>query len=118
MLAILIGTALRTAWTPQDRYEPGIAFAGRTVLDVAVVLLGASLSAPAVLAAGAWLIAGIGVVVMVALAVGFCIGRASGLPPRMAPGSVFERRAERIRRRPWSWSRSTWTHNRKAFTLK
>lgn len=84
VLAILIGTAIRTCWTPPDRFEPGIAFAGRTLLEVAVVLLGASLSAPAVLAAGPWLIAGIGTVVVVALAVGFGIGRAMGLPPRVA----------------------------------
>jgi len=84
VLAILIGTAIRTGWTPPDRLNPGIAFAGRTLLEVAVALLGASLSAPAVLAAGPWLIGGIGIVVVIALAVGFGIGRAVGLPARMA----------------------------------
>ena len=81
VLATFTSTAIRAAWTPPDRYHPGIAFAGRTLLELAVVLLGASHSASAILAAGPWLI---GAVVAVALAIGFGIGRAVGLPARMS----------------------------------
>jgi len=84
VLATFTSTAIRAAWTPPDRYHPGIAFAGRTLLELAVVLLGASHSAPAILAAGPWLIGEIGAAVAVALAMGFGIGRAMGLPARMS----------------------------------
>jgi len=44
VLAILIGTVTRTAWMPGHRFQPGIAFRAKTVLDMAVLLLGASIS--------------------------------------------------------------------------
>src|SRR4051794_18623590 len=52
VLAILVGTAVRTCWTPAVRFWPGIAFSAKTLLEVAVVLLGASVSAGAVLSTG------------------------------------------------------------------
>jgi uncharacterized membrane protein YadS len=42
VLAILIGIAVRTAWTPDARFRTGIAFSAKQLLEVAVVLLGAS----------------------------------------------------------------------------
>ena len=44
VLAILLGVAVRTAWTPASRLAPGIAFSGKFLLEFAVVLLGASVS--------------------------------------------------------------------------
>ena len=41
VLAILIGTMVRTAWTPGARWRGGIDFSAKTLLEVAVVLLGA-----------------------------------------------------------------------------
>src|SRR3954468_20547249 len=64
VIAILVGTIVRTAWTPGDRWAPGIAFSARTVLEVAVMLLGASISFQAVMEAGPSLIAGIVLVVV------------------------------------------------------
>ncbi|ACA18890.1 conserved hypothetical protein [Methylobacterium sp. 4-46] len=84
VLAILIGTALRTAWAPPARWRPGIAFSAKTLLEIAVVLLGASLSADAILAAGPGLLVGIAAVVAAAIALGYGLGRALGLPRRMA----------------------------------
>jgi uncharacterized integral membrane protein (TIGR00698 family) len=84
VLAILIGTAVRTLWTPHARWRNGINFCAKTVLEVAVVLLGASLSAATVLAAGPALLAGIVVVVAVAIGASYGLGRALGLPRRMA----------------------------------
>ena len=84
VLAILVGTAVRTAWTPHARWHAGIAFSAKTLLEVAVVLLGASLSLATVLAAGPALLAGIAALVFAAIAISYGIGRALGLPRRMA----------------------------------
>jgi len=84
VLAILLGAAIRTAWRPGARWKPGIDFSAKALLEVAVVLLGASLSAATVLAVGAGLLLGIAAVVAVAIPVSYAIGRALGLPARMA----------------------------------
>lgn len=84
VLAILIGTVVRSVWTPSERWRAGIAFSAKTVLEVAVVLLGASLSAAAILAAGPALLIGIAVVVAVALGCSYGLGRLLGLSRRMA----------------------------------
>ena len=84
VLAILLGTALRTVWTPSDLFRPGIAFSAKTLLEIAVVLLGASLSLSTIIAAGPALLVGIAAVVAVTLLAGYAIGRALGLPRRMA----------------------------------
>jgi len=84
VLAIVIGTAVRTVWTPGARWRSGIDLCAKTVLEIAVVLLGASLSGATILAAGPALLAGIVVVVAVAIGASYGLGRALGLPPRMA----------------------------------
>ena len=84
VLAILLGTLVRTLWVPPKAYAPGIAFSAKMLLEIAVMLLGASLSLQAILAAGPLLLLGIGAVVAVALAFSYGIGRALGLPRKMA----------------------------------
>ncbi len=84
VLAILLGVALRTAWTPGPRWHPGIAFSAKTLLEIAVVLLGASVSARTVLALGPRLLVGIMLVVAVAIVTSYGISRALGLRQRMA----------------------------------
>ncbi len=84
VLAILIGVALRTAWIPNARLLPGVNFSAKTLLEVAVVLLGASLSVQTILAVGPSLLAGIVGVVVLALAFSYGIGRLLRLPRRMA----------------------------------
>jgi uncharacterized integral membrane protein (TIGR00698 family) len=84
VLAILIGTAVRSLWTPGDRWHDGIAFSAKYLLEVAVLLLGASVSAATILAAGLPLLAGIVGVVTLAILLSFGIGRLLGLPTRMA----------------------------------
>jgi uncharacterized integral membrane protein (TIGR00698 family) len=84
VLAILLGVAVRTAWRPTKPFVPGIAFSAKLLLECAVVMLGASVSAATVLALGPFLLLGIASVVAIALAVSFMIGRALGLPLRMA----------------------------------
>jgi len=84
VLAILIGAAVRTAWTPSERWLGGIAFSAKAVLEIAIVLLGASLNVAMIVAAGPSLLLGIALVVALALIFSFLIGRALGLPKRMA----------------------------------
>ncbi len=84
VLAILIGVAIRTAWTPGARWAPGIAFSAKILLEVAVVMLGASVSAATVLALGPTLILGIALVVAVAIGSSYGLCRLLGLPRRMA----------------------------------
>lgn len=84
VLAILLGVAVRTAWAPGAMWYPGIAFGAKILLEIAVVLLGASVSIRTVLALGPQLLGGIVVVVMAAIASSYGIGRALKLPQRMA----------------------------------
>ena len=84
VLAILVGTAIRTAWTPGRRWAAGIRFSAKMLLEIAVVLLGLSVSARTVLAAGPGLLLGIAAVVVIAIAASYGMGRLLGLPHRMA----------------------------------
>ncbi len=84
VLAILIGTAVRTAWTPGARWRAGIGFSAKTLLEIAVLLLGASISASMIIAAGPLLIVGIAGIVIVAILASYGIGRALHLPHRMS----------------------------------
>ncbi len=84
VIAILLGTAVRTMWTPGQRWANGIAFCAKTLLELAVVLLGATVSASMVFEAGLPLLAGIAGVVTASLIVSYGLGRSFGLPHRMA----------------------------------
>jgi uncharacterized membrane protein YadS len=84
VLAILLGTALRTAMAPPPACLPGIHVSAKLLLEGAIVLLGFSLSAASILAAGPVLLAGIAGVVAVAVPASYGIGRALGLKRRMA----------------------------------
>ncbi|WP_374571405.1 YeiH family protein [Phenylobacterium sp.] len=84
VLAILLGAAVRSVWSPGERWSKGVQFCGKTLLEVAVLLLGASLSAEALLAVGAPLLVGVVGAVAVSLAAGYGLGRLLGLPHRMA----------------------------------
>jgi uncharacterized integral membrane protein (TIGR00698 family) len=84
VLAILLGTAVRSLWRPGDRYAPGIAFGAKALLEVAVLLLGLSVSFGALLAVGPGLLLGIAALVVVAIGASYLIGRGLGLPRRMA----------------------------------
>ena len=84
VLAILVGTAVRTAWRPGSRWTRGIAFSAKTLLEIAVLLLGTSISATMIAAAGPLLIVGIAGIVIVTILASYFIGRALRLPHRMA----------------------------------
>ena len=84
VLAILIGTAVRSLWTPGPRFRAGISFGAKGLLETAIVLLGASVSLRAIAAAGPALMLGIAGVVVASLGTSYGIGRLLGLPWRMA----------------------------------
>jgi uncharacterized integral membrane protein (TIGR00698 family) len=84
VLAILIGVAVRTFWNPGLRWQPGIRFSAKLLLEIAIVMLGASVSVITILALGPLLIFGIAGIVAVAIGASFAICRAFGLPLRMA----------------------------------
>jgi len=87
VLAILLGTAVRTLRGPDARLEPGIQLGAKLLLEIAVVLLGASVSAGALLGhdlSGLRLIAGIAGVVVLAILISYRLGRRFGLSRKMA----------------------------------
>lgn len=84
VLAILFGTLLRSLINLPAATKAGIRFSAKTLLEIAVVLLGASLSLSILKGAGGLLIGGIAVIVALSLAGSYAIGRALGLPPKLA----------------------------------
>ncbi len=84
VVAILLGMLVRAFWKPSERYEPGIEFAAKEVLEVAVFLLGASVDLPLLVSAGPALAIAIPVVVILALAGSYGIGRMMGLTSKHA----------------------------------
>ncbi|MBB5758923.1 putative integral membrane protein (TIGR00698 family) [Methylorubrum rhodinum] len=84
VIAILLGIALRTVWVPGERFRAGIAFSAKQVLEVAVVLLGASISLGAIVASGPALLTGIVATVLLTIGASYGICRGLGLPTRMA----------------------------------
>ena len=84
VLAILIGVAIRTVWTPGLGWVPGIVFSAKFILEFAIVLLGASVSITMIAALGPLLILGIASIVAVGIGASFLICRALGLPQRMS----------------------------------
>ena len=84
VLAILLGAAIRTAWVPGRAFRPGIGVSAKLLLEIAVVLLGASVSFATVMAAGPELLVGIVGVVTFAIPFSFAVGRILGLRTRLA----------------------------------
>jgi len=84
VLAIVLGVAIRSVWTPGALWSPGIKFSAKMLLEIAVVLLGAAVSVRTVLAIGPAMLVGIAVIVVLAILSSYGISRVLGLPRRMA----------------------------------
>lgn len=84
VLAILLGTLIRTVFQPSARFEAGIRYASKTVLEVAVALMGAMINFDAVVQAGLPLVGGIAAIVVLSIAGSFALARVLGLPAKMA----------------------------------
>ena len=84
VIAILLGAAVRTIWKPGPRWIPGIAFSAKFVLECAIVMFGASISAATITALGPILIVGIVCIVAIAIGTSYLIARLLGLSQRLA----------------------------------
>ena len=84
VIAILLGMAIRTAWQPSERWRSGIAFSAKQLLEVAVMLLGASVSFAAIVASGYLLVAAIAGTVIIMLTVSYGLSRMLGLPTKLS----------------------------------
>ncbi|MCX5496831.1 putative sulfate exporter family transporter [Kaistia dalseonensis] len=84
VLAIILGAILRTVWRPAPAFKRGTDFSARILLEIAIVLLGASVDIDAIRAAGPALAVGVVAVVATAIATSYITGRTLGLPHRMA----------------------------------
>ncbi len=84
VIAILLGTAIRTIWEPGRRFQSGIAFSAKQLLEVAVALLGSLITLAVVAASGLALLGAIAGVVVLTLAVSFAISKSLGLSVRLS----------------------------------
>jgi uncharacterized integral membrane protein (TIGR00698 family) len=82
--AILLGAIVRALWTPGAAWTSGIEFSAKTLLEIAVAMLGASISAQAIATRGAGLLLGVIVVVAASLAASYAVGRGFGLSHRLS----------------------------------
>ena len=84
VLAILLGMAVRSFWNPSERWQAGIAFSAKQLLETAVMLLGASISFAAIAASGIALLGAIAATVVVTLGLSFGVSRMLGLSTRLS----------------------------------
>jgi uncharacterized integral membrane protein (TIGR00698 family) len=84
VVAILLGMVVRTGWAPPASAAAGVRFAAKQVLEVAILLLGASVDLPLLLRAGPALAIGIVLLVVVGIGASYTIGRFMGLPRELA----------------------------------
>lgn len=84
VLAILLGMGIVNVVSLPRALQPGIHFSAKTVLDIAVALLGATLSLAALETLGLVAVLLIAAMVFVALGGGFWLGRLLGLNRRLA----------------------------------
>ncbi|WP_330169435.1 YeiH family protein [Bartonella grahamii] len=84
VLAIFLGSVTRSCFTLPTYFQKGITFCAKTLLEIAIVLLGASISINAVLSAGWNLLSSIIFVIFVTIILSFAIGRICGLSKHLA----------------------------------
>lgn len=84
VIAILIGMTIRSSWQPSASWQTGIAFSAKQLLEVAVMLLGASLSLASVAVAGPALLTVVAGIVLISLAFSFGVSRMLGLSTKMS----------------------------------
>lgn len=84
VIAILLGMVVRTVWQPSGLWRSGIAFSAKQLLEVAVMLLGASISFATIVASGYLLIGAIVVTVVFMLVTSFSLSRLLGLKRKLS----------------------------------
>lgn len=84
VLAILLGTSVRSVWRPSTAWQQGITCSAKFLLECSVVLLGASIDATTLSRLGLTTIFSVGMLVVAAVAGSYAFGRACGLPVRLS----------------------------------
>jgi len=84
VIAILIGCAIRTGLPVPAFLEFGIGFAGKGLLDLGIAFLGASLSVQVLQSAAPLFVMLVALLVVLAVAFGYIIGRVFGLPAKLS----------------------------------
>lgn len=84
VIAILLGVVVRNVRDLPASTSAGVGFAAKQVLELAIVLLGASVDVASLVAAGPTLLVAILTAVVVGISASFMIGRALGLHRRLA----------------------------------
>ncbi|XUY29596.1 YeiH family protein [Agrobacterium sp. rho-8.1] len=84
VFAILLGIVTRTLCSDQKTWRPGINFSSKLLLEIAIVLLGASISFATIRSAGLTLIISVVAIVTLSIYVSFAVARVFGLSPRLA----------------------------------
>ena len=84
VIALIAGMLIRLRWRPAVPFEPGLAYASKGLLELAIVLLGASLSFTDLGSAGLKLIGYVVLTVGVVLGAGIVMGERLGLGRRLS----------------------------------
>ena len=84
VIALIAGMLIRLRWRPTSRFEPGLGFASKGLLEIAIVLLGATLSFSDLGAAGFKLIGYVLLTIGAVLLLGMVIGHRLGLNGRLS----------------------------------
>ncbi|MET3589767.1 putative integral membrane protein (TIGR00698 family) [Bartonella silvatica] len=84
VLAILLGSIVRSCFTLPIYFQKGITFCAKTLLEIAIVLLGTSISIHAIFSTGWNLLASIMFVIWITIPISFFIGRLLGLSKNLA----------------------------------
>lgn len=84
VLAIILGLLCRSFFPLEARFDEGIGFSGKILLEIAVMLLGASMSMAAIINGGWLLFAGIAVIVIMSIILGYSIARLFKLSPNLS----------------------------------
>jgi uncharacterized integral membrane protein (TIGR00698 family) len=84
VVAIILGMSIRAVWQPSARWHSGVAFSAKQLLEVAITLLGASISFSAIAASGTTLLSAIVTTVVIVLGSTYGVSRLLGLPVRLS----------------------------------
>ena len=84
VLAIVLGALLRMVWAPPPAFASGIQFASKTLLEIAVAMIGVTVSLGMVAGIGLPLLLGTLLIVSLTIVAGILLGLFFGLPYRMA----------------------------------
>jgi uncharacterized integral membrane protein (TIGR00698 family) len=84
VLAIVLGMLARAVFGLPEAAQPGIRFASKTVLEAAIVLLGASIGAAEIVGLGGSTMLAVMLVVLASLGLSYALARGLGLDERLA----------------------------------